>query len=95
MSSGPDESEVLRARQLAIDLIDTVRQQFEAHIHGTPTPAPTQASPPPVAAPLSISPPPGQPSFGYAPGATPIADPYAAYGGYQAYQQYCMFPFIS
>jgi hypothetical protein len=67
-----------------MDLITTVRQAYEQHISGVPAPsqpAPQQVSPPTV------------PGFNSAPGATaPGSDPYAAYGGYQAYQQYCKSP---
>jgi hypothetical protein len=104
--SGPDEVEVQRARAMAMDLIETVRQSYESHKSGVPPQSAihyqTQA---PAAQPLQITGPPGMSappsnsggfSYGGAPGAAvgaaPGADPYAAYGGYQAYQQYCMFP---
>jgi hypothetical protein len=108
--SGPDEVEIARAKAMAIDLIETVRQAYEAHRNGVPTPAPQaavshyqpqQAAPQQIQAPpgASASPPGAQGGFSYggysaAPGAAPGAaapgaDPYAAYGGYQQYQQYC------
>jgi hypothetical protein len=96
--------EVQRARGLAMDLIETVRQAYESHVSGVPPqsaghyqsqpqpPQPQQFGPPGMAAPpgadagFSY----GAPAGMTAPGMTaPGSDPYAAYGGYQAYQQYC------
>ena len=82
--SGPDEVEVQRAKQLALDLIATVRQAYEAHISGGPPPSATAAQPAPP------MPPAGAPGYNAAPGAAPGSDPYAAYGGSQGYQQYCI-----
>lgn len=101
-NSGPDEVEVQKAKNLALDLIETVRQAFEAHISGAPPPAAAgamhyqpQASAPSSMSPPGAAPPPGaQGVLSLAPGAAPGSDPYAAYGGYQAYQQHCSFPSI-
>jgi hypothetical protein len=101
--SGPDEVELARAKAMAIDLVETVRQAYEAHRNGVPAAAPPEAvhyqpqqTPSQIAAPPSASPPPGALSYGgygaapgAAPGTAPGADPYAAYGGYQQYQQSC------
>jgi len=92
--SGPDEVEVQRAKGLAMDLIETVRQAYESHVSGVPPssamhyqpqqpqqpPAPQQMSPPGMSAPPGT-----QGGFSYAPGA---AAP--SYGGAQGYQQYCI-----
>jgi hypothetical protein len=83
-ASGPDEVEVQRAKSMAIDLVNTVRQAYEAHKSGQPAPTqPSQPSHPQnqLVAP-GVNAPPGT-SYGG-------ADPYAAYGGFQAYQQYCI-----
>ena len=73
-----------------MDLIETVRQAYEAHISGVPPPSaahyqPQQpaAAPPQQMSPPGITAPPGT-SFSFAPGA---AAP--SYTGAQGYQQYC------
>ena len=69
MDSGPDEVEVQRARGLAEDLINTVREQYETHVSGVPPPSAAihyqqqPPSAPPAQQPLQITappPPPGQ-----------------------------------
>jgi hypothetical protein len=87
-NSGPDEVEVAKARSMALDLIATVRQAYEAHRSGGPPPSAPSASPPAQPPPTQLVPPGvnAPPGMSY-PGAS---DPYAAYGGYQAYQQYCI-----
>ena len=69
MGSGPDEVEVQRARGLAEDLINTVREQYEVHVSGVPPPSAAihyqlqPPSAPPAQQPLQITvppPPPGQ-----------------------------------
>jgi hypothetical protein len=104
--SGPDEVELARARAMAVDLVETVRQSYEAHRNGGPQPSavhyqPEQQAPAQIQAPPSASPPGASSSLasygaysaapGAAPGTAPGADPYAAYGGYQQYQQYCTY----
>ena len=91
--SGPDEVEVFRAKELAVDLINTVREAYEAHISGVPPqssiPAPQlpiqqqhHIAPPQQMSPPGVPPPPpgAAPPFTFAPG--------SAYPGYQP-PQYC------